>query len=253
MFFVFSKLLSFFLNPLFWIVLGFIFSWRRQGSDAGSILFKISFIALIFFSNPFVSNLALKYWEATPVKKDELPLSDIGIVLTGIISFDKKPDDQIHFDENVDRITESLSLYKSSIISKLLISGGSGSLLNQEIKEAEILSAFASNIVKSKDLLIEVESRNTYENALNSVKVLKSENLDDRQIILITSAFHMKRALACFEKQKLDVVAYPVDYRHFKVTPDIQWLIPSGSSIDDWKMIIKEQVGIWFYQLAGYI
>ncbi|MEQ8237765.1 MAG: YdcF family protein [Cyclobacteriaceae bacterium] len=245
-------MLAFLINPLFWIILGFMFSWKKYGSSK-VILFKTSVISLIIFTNPIISNLALKYWEPNPVKKDELPLSDIGIVLGGMINVDQLPKDQIHFEASADRITESISLYNSGIINKLLITGGNADLIDQEVREATILGDFVSYKIKDKDLILEVESRNTYENAVNSASILKSKNLDDRTIILITSAFHMKRSLACFDKQKINVIAYPVDYRQVEFSADIDWIIPSGESLSTWNLLFKEQIGIWMYQLAGYI
>jgi len=251
MFFILSKLLIFLLNPLLWVVVGLILGWKNMQKKSGTIFIKLSVIVLLLFSNPFLANLAIKYLEEKPITKDSLPLSDVGIVLTGMVHSNQKPTDQIHFNEAADRIVETLKLYEFDIIDKLIISGGSGELLNQEERESIKLKDFFVNNIKSKDLIIESQSRNTFENALKTKELLEKMNLSDRTIILITSAFHMKRALACFKKQELDVIAYPVDYRHKEVTPDIAWITPSSGSLSDWNLIIKEMVGLWVYQLTG--
>ncbi|NNK80284.1 MAG: DUF218 domain-containing protein, partial [Flavobacteriales bacterium] len=71
---------------------------------------------------------------------------------------------------------------------------------------------------------------------------------------LITSAFHMKRAIACFEKQGVRVKPYPVDY--YSDDDPVSWsyyVVPSLRTAIDWQIPIKEKVGWIVYKLKGYL
>jgi len=65
--------------------------------------------------------------------------------------------------------------------------------------------------VAPEDIIIESASRNTHENALY-VKDLVSSNAKKGKVILITSAFHMRRAEGCFRKVGIDVTGFSTDF-----------------------------------------
>ena len=179
---------------------------------------------------------------------------EVGIVLTGALSHNPDLEDQMHVGEAGDRFTEAMVLYKQGFIRKILITGGSGSILDQEFKESEVLKSFLiTNGFPEEDIIIEYNSRNTHENAANTAAVLKQYSLEDRKHLLITSAFHMRRSLACFAKEKIHVVPYPVDFRSSYVAWDIAWILPSPHALANWSMLIKEWIGMVAYKIAGYI
>jgi uncharacterized SAM-binding protein YcdF (DUF218 family) len=75
-----------------------------------------------------------------------------------------------------------------------------------------------------------------------------------QEFVLITSAFHMRRSVACFRKESFAVVPFSTDFyshpRYF--TPD-SLIIPQTGAINNWQKIFKEWVGIVMYWLAGHI
>lgn len=248
MFFVISKVLSFATAPLTWIVGGFLVGVFKKKSWVVSA----SLITLIVLSNPLLSRIALNRWEYPPVDKASLQLYDVAIVLTGMTKTNMSQVDQLHFSDGADRITEAIDLYKSGFVRKILISGGSGSLLYDEV-ESNKLKEFAITCgVKSNDVIVESESRNTYENAFYSKKALEQRNYLDRELLLITSAFHMPRAMRCFNKQGLSITPFPVDYRSSKISLDPALLIPSSRALYNWETLCNEWIGIIAYRLVGY-
>ena len=94
---------------------------------------------------------------------------------------------------------------------RALFTGGSGTLFNQQYKEADIIDEFFAGLGYSGEkLLFENESRNTYENALFGKKLIQPKFGENW--ILITSAFHMPRSMGSFCRQGWPLIPYPVDH-----------------------------------------
>jgi uncharacterized SAM-binding protein YcdF (DUF218 family) len=134
-----------------------------------------------------------------------------------------------------------------------LISGGSGRIVTTGRREADdVFKAMILMGVPPEDLIVENQSRNTYESALNVKKLLKDSL--DKKSLLITSAFHMRRSRACFNKAELSVDVFSTDFythpRYF--TPDTLF-VPQVDAITIWQKLFKEWTGMIAYKLAGYI
>ena len=249
MFFILSKLLSFALDPILWVIILFFLGFITKKKP----LLIVALTLLMLLTSPYLNDLALRKWESKPVAKSDLPLSDIGIVLTGMTSSDMEPRDQLHFNESADRITEAIMLLDNGVIKKLIISGGTPSFAENSIAESiQLEQLLLASDVSPRDYHLETRSRNTYENAKYCAEYVLSEKLENQKILLITSAFHMPRALACFKKQGINVSAYPVD---FKTSPSISIssFIPSSQPLDYWRLLIKEWIGYATYKMIGYI
>ncbi len=108
--------------------------------------------------------------------------------------------------------------------------------------------------VADQDILVENESRNTHESAVNIKPTLASLQYDADDCLLITSAFHMRRSLACFRKEGLIIAPFSTDfYAHPRFFyPDVLF-IPNLDAMVLWQKLIKEWVGIIAYKLVGYI
>lgn len=213
------------------------------------------FVALsLFFSNEFIANELMGWYEAPLVRMDSITNRkyEWGIVLTGVTEADMPNRDRVYIQYSADRVNHSVMLYKLGIIRKILVSGGNGELLADDYREADQLrKVFLLAGVDSSDIYTERNSRNTYENAVESVRMLKGVNPDS--CLLITSAYHMPRAQACFKKAGLSCDTFPTD-SHFKTRsflPDTL-IIPSSRGIILWERIFKEIAGRITYALAGY-
>ena len=251
MFFLLSKTIYFLAKPFSWIVLSFllsIFVNRRR-----RLFFGVGLGLLLLFSNPFVSNLVMRAWEVSPVPVASLPTYEVGIVLGGITT-DKEPRDRVHVSGSADRILHAVQLYRQGKIKKVLVSGGSGKIFKDQVPEAELLERLLllSGVLPS-DIMTESASRNTHENAVNCAQLLNRDDPNQRYL-LITSAYHMRRAAACFQKSGLLVDSYGVDFRSDepKYTPD-ELLLPSANALAGWELVVRELVGMAAYQVAGYI
>lgn len=254
MFFVLSKVLSFLTNPLVYIMGLFLFSVFIRKAHLKKRFFWIGFSLLLFFSNDFIANEVMNLWEvkATPYAQIN-KVYDWGIVLTGVTHNDRQPDDRVYFHHGADRVLHTIELYKKGIIKKVMISGGTGRLITAARPEAdELLAVMLLAGVPVNDIHTENGSRNTHESALEVKELMKAET--GSRVLLITSAFHMRRSHACFEKAGIKTDVFSTDFythpRYF--TPDVLF-IPKADAINLWQKIFKEWTGIIAYWAAGYI
>ncbi len=254
MFFYLSKIMYFFLVPTNWIILFLVaglFSKRRKWKKR---LLVLGTASLIIFTNPFIFNVVSKTWEGRPTPIPQIKGHyDYALVLGGFSDYIPELGNQYVVSERGNRLISTIYLYKRGNVDKIFISGGSGNIWQKRPPEAKMVRDFLveSGIPKG-DIIIEYESRNTYENALFSKKIIEEIN-PDAKCILITSAFHMPRAMGLFQKQGLDVTGYPTDF--FAETPNSpdRIFLPSARVLKRWEVLIKEWVGIIVYKLKGDI
>ncbi|MGB3946756.1 MAG: YdcF family protein [Bacteroidia bacterium] len=250
MFFTVSKILNFLLSPWVWIVIMLIYGILTAYPNRKKIVLKWSLILALFFSNPFILDECMRMWEVPAIDKSELKTYKVGIVLGGMSVYDSKLD-RAQFFRASDRLIQAVELYKKGVIKKILFSGGSGRLLHPEMKEGNYINRYLLYMgVPAEDFIIESESRNTYENAVFTKMLIEP----DDTFLLITSAIHMKRSLACFEKQHIKVIAYSTDRYAGPRKYELEHLfIPDASTLYNWTNLMHEFWGYITYKIVGYI
>ncbi|MCX7728801.1 MAG: YdcF family protein [Bacteroidia bacterium] len=216
---------------------------------------QIQIVAILFLylcSNSFIVDEIGRWWENYPVPKLQKTY-EVGIVLGGIGRIDPT-EQRIEFTNSADRLLKAIELYHQRKIKKILITGGSGSVLHPEDKEAIYIYRYLKNIqVPDTDIIIENESRNTYENAIYSKKILDSLHIYD-DIILITSAYHLRRSVAIFKKVGYqNILPYPAERlsgpRKFEID---HCLLPHPDAMSTLYKYIHEWAGIMVYKMKGY-
>lgn len=216
---------------------------------------SLAFIMLFFLSNEFIANEVMRAWEVEAIPYNKMKNYKYGIVLTGATLPDREPDDRVYFARGADRVTHTVQLLRLGIIEKILISGGTGRIMEQERPEAEkFKDAMVLMGVPEENIVLENRSRNTGESAKEVQKLLYDLNADGGDCLLITSAFHMRRSLACFEKTGLEPDPFSTDFysseRNFYIDT---LLIPKLDAMVLWHKLSKEWIGMVAYKLAGYI
>ncbi|MBD1395556.1 YdcF family protein [Pontibacter sp. JH31] len=253
MFFVLSKLLQYFLMPIIWIaglLLLAIFlksvKWRRIALVSATGL-------LLVFSNPFLANVTMRAWEYDSVPLEEVEHYDVAIILTGVTSMRALTPDRVHTHKGADRFLHPLKLYRMGKVDKFLITGGTGTVAMDRRPEAEMLQEILLLAgVPQEDIIIETRSDNTYQNAVYTGELLKTLPKLDRKL-LVTSAFHMRRAKACFDKAGIATDVFPADFytSENRYTPD-ELIVPSPDAFRLWHRIIHEMMGYIVYKVVGY-
>ena len=119
---------------------------------------------------------------------------------------------QTVFDEGGERLTEAVLLAKRYPQARIVYTGGSGSLTGRTSTEALQARNFMAAMGVAPDrVTIEDKSRNTDENARFTAAIVHPE--PSQRWIIVTSAFHMPRAMGVFEKAGFHPIAYPVAFR----------------------------------------
>jgi uncharacterized SAM-binding protein YcdF (DUF218 family) len=178
---------------------------------------------------------------------------DGAIVLGGVGSIDLRIG-KINFSNSGDRLFQTLPMVYNGRIKKLIFTGGSGSLEFPDKKEAFFVRKYLRSINFPDSLLIiENESKNTYENAVFTKKILDSLNMKGN-FLLITSAYHMPRAVAVFKKAGYkNIIPYVVNrssgIRRFTFD---HLLIPNAGTIFLVELLFHEWVGFLTYKIKGY-
>jgi uncharacterized SAM-binding protein YcdF (DUF218 family) len=254
MFFFFSKILLFIFSPLTWIFSLLVWALLTKKPKRRRNLLISSVVILYLFSNSFLLDEAMRAWEMKPSSAGyNQKTYDYAIVLGGVTSYYDKHYEQIGFNRSVDRLMQALKLYKKGIVKKIVFTGGDATILQNHVKEADVIKQYLIDIgIPVEDLIFENESRNTHENATYVYKILKPKSTD--KLLLITSAFHMKRSLGCFKKAGMNPDYFVADrYSGMrKYTPD-HLLIPQTQTLDRWSLFFHEVSGFVIYNIMGYI
>jgi len=255
MFFILSKTLSYLVLPLT-ITVALLFSsrliknrkWQKRLLWAGLVL-------LFIFTNDFISNELMKSWETETRAFSSMRKYQLGIVLTGAVKPELKPDDRVYFQRGADRVVHTVQLYKLGLIDRILVSGGSGRIVDIKEREADRFKEVMLLMgVPDSVIIVENQTRNTHESAAEVKRILSRLGYDPADCVLITSAFHMRRALACYRKVGLPLDTFSTDFYAHKGTyyPDA-FFIPKIEALVIWHKLSKEWVGFVAYWFAGYV
>jgi uncharacterized SAM-binding protein YcdF (DUF218 family) len=152
--------------------------------------------------------------------------------------------------EAAERYTEAVVLARRLPEARLVFSGGSGALLQTVPPEAEAAGRlFVALGIAKERLVLETQSRDTYQNALLTARLLDPK--PGERWLLITSAWHMPRAMGCFRRAGFAVEAWPADYRAPRGLQLTRFhdSIPDGLRRIDF--VMREYVGLVAYYLTG--
>ncbi len=239
--------------PLMWILVALLYALFTKHAARRKKALVTGTVLLLFFTNPFLSNEAWLAWEQPPTPIGQLQPYDAAIILTGITNQDKSPKDRVYVRRGADRVQHPLQLYRKGYVQKFIISGGSGSLSLKESTEADLLRQLLLHAgVPAADIITEEKSRNTHENALYTNAVLQ-QHPELQKLLLVTSAFHMRRAAACFQKQGIAADVFSTDFyttdRSFTFD---QLVIPQEVHLYHWQKLFHEVLGFMIYKIMGY-
>jgi uncharacterized SAM-binding protein YcdF (DUF218 family) len=254
MFFLLSKTLMHLLLPIVWVLALLVWSLLTRSPRLRKKLQVLLLFFLLLFSNDWLVTRLYGLWEYPVVPIHAVNGTyDVAVVLGGFTDITKQPRDRVYLSQGADRLMHALYLYRLGKVKKILGSGGSGIVDFHDAMEAErIRSVLLTCNMDPNDILMEPRARNTFENALYSTQILKKQ-FPGARVLVFTSAFHCRRAEACFRKQGLPVDVFPVDFRYGDASFNAEKaFIPSEKAWDKWALLIHEIAGFLIYKLAGY-
>lgn len=268
MFFHASKILSLVLLPFpfFYFVGLFAILSARQAYRAARrrppVVALLLYIAFGLLSTDRVADTILRSLEdryAVP-SVARAPQGDAVFVLGGMSNTLAKVDDQPQFTDGVDRLLVALDLFRAGRASHIILTGKSALIEHKGTAESEDLRAYLiAHGVPADRVLIETESRNTIENFEAGLTLAKAHRL--HRVFLVTSAFHMYRAMATLDQVRLanfadtpfEITPFPCDYRSDRLRSGIEAYVPSAHAMFKSSISIKEYMGLIGYAARGTI
>jgi uncharacterized SAM-binding protein YcdF (DUF218 family) len=253
--FMFKKIVAPFFFPLsicleiLWF--GLFLLWFTRKQKTGRVTVSIGVIVLTIFSYSAPSDMLLR-----PLEYKYPPITDISafsdtrwvVVLSGGHSPDPKlPVTSQLSDASLSRVVEGIRLHKKLSNSKLLLSGGSAF---SAIPEAKTMAKIAVDLgIDKEDLLLETESKDTKDQA----RFIQNIISDDR-FVLVTSASHISRSMALFQKNGMQPMPAPIGHQvkeRQNITPAI--FFPSSHGIEKMERVFYEYLGLAWAKIQKQI
>ena len=255
--FYLSKILSFFINPLYILSLVILIQlfiiFFIQSKKLVIFFSKLFLILFLFFGYNPLSNFLLSKIEdyIQPSKYPVQQLTGV-IVLGGSFNsgLESKERNEVSLNGSAERLTKALEIYKKNPRLLILFSGFSGELKPQSWSESDMAKKFfLDQGIKLDNLIFENQSRNTFENIKYSKDIIANYK---GTWGLITSANHMPRSFFAFKKQGLILEPISVDYK--TGTNKVFWInFDISSGLINWNIILHELIGISYYKFTNKI
>jgi uncharacterized SAM-binding protein YcdF (DUF218 family) len=259
MFFYVAKVVWFFLQPSSLVLLALAGAWwfgRRERSLEGA-----SRVARWLTGLGLALCLAglspVPNWLIFPLEQ-RFERADLGgMPIAGIVILGGGEEAPIGFarhthalNEAGERISEAVALARKLPQARIVFSGGSAALLPGAATEAGVVRAMFTEMgVAPERITFEDRSRDTWENA-SFTKAMIEPKLGERWL-LVTSAWHMPRAMGVFRAAGFMVEAWPVDYRTAGWRDWLTFFQSPADGLRRLDLVAKEYSGLLAYWLKG--
>ncbi len=211
-----------------------------------------SLAALTLFggaSLPYTANLALGHLEqrarALQARCGKPPRGSVFIVLAGGIRDSESPVPHVVqlSADSLRRLIGAEHLAVQVPDSMLVLSGGAGT----HWKEADLMRELALRLgFPASRILTDRDSHTTLESAYTLRRLLQAGHVSG-PLYLVTSAYHMPRAMLSFRISGVKVCALPVDFQAVRESP-WEMLMPSLDAMHKTALVVHEYLGDLYYR-----
>ena len=223
-------------------------SWRRIAMPS------VGWLGLVLLSLPLVSRSLSTIVESGYPPPYHLPSEvDAIVVLGGGLH----PSGQFLVSSSVTsstlrRCVSAAEVYRRCGEVPIVCCGGATLRDRPELSEAEAMrDCLVLMQIPAARVILEKRSRNTRENATHALEILQRRGLEN--VVLVTSAGHMKRAVSCFNSVGIDVVPLPCSHRRRVQSLDhVKSWIPSASALSESNGAMQECLGLMWYKIRGW-
>ena len=249
MFFLLSKTLDLLFTPLCWaLLLAVAASWiaHRGRMQAARRLWLASALVLYLPSTGLGSHfLWLQVVQFDGPRVDSHVTYDAAILLGGFAT--RLPGGRLELADGVERLFGTFELLRSGQAHSAIITSG----CDEVVCESDVIAGLLVDMGIARDrLLVGRESVNTRDNALEVRKLLQSGRFT--RLALVTSAFHMQRALDTLHAAGIAADALAVDYQTLPVGSWFEAVVPRASHLDKSTRALREFLGRWVYHARGF-
>ena len=252
--FALAKLLSLLIYPLsLSLLLGLValVFWRLQWSRGSFCTVLLAFGWLYLCSTSFFANYLSGTLEREfpPHDVASIAPADAIVLLGGALRGDTQMGTLVDLNQRADRLVHAVVLFKAGKAPLIVATGGGVEGARTEAEQMrELLEVMG---VPAERIVLESESRNTHDNAVYSAQLLRELGLE--RILLVTSAYHMRRSVALFEAQGLEVIPAPTDYQRLVSAQVLPGWLPSVSNLYQSTDALHELVEYQVYRWQGWL
>ncbi|WP_418187246.1 YdcF family protein [Aliarcobacter lanthieri] len=250
--FIVKKIISAFILPIpigiFLLFLAFFFLLKNSYKKAKLFLI-LGFLWFILLSNQIVSNAIISPLENSYPSLIDTPKVNYILVLGNAHKSDENLSITSEVKETaINRLVEGIRHYRNLKNDqnnvKLIVSGYSLDDINSHAQMQKRLALSLG--VDEADILTLDTTKDTYEEAIQSKKIVENEKL-----ILVTSASHMKRAMLLFEKEGLNVIASPTQHKGYSTSYPTSFF--NANNIKKVELAFHEYLGMIYLYIKGNI
>jgi uncharacterized SAM-binding protein YcdF (DUF218 family) len=263
LFFIFSKMVQFCIEPLNWVIVFVALSLLFLGLRKHHVCKRFLLLALVDLllvgwlptSEVFLRALEDAVPKVNLAQMSEKDFSGI-IILGGAIEGGEIAQDrgEVSIYASAERVTKAFELIRKYPELPFIFSGFSGRLSPTGMSEAEAFQQLITEQgLPNKNAHYENQSRNTYENVLYMKPMISELGAGEPQKpwLMITSASHMYRSLKVFQKQGIQVIPIPVDYQ---TGNHLRWgRFDLEDGMQNWNKLMHEYIGLMAYWITGKI
>ena len=258
--FVLKKIISQCLYPLTVglavAVAGIALLWFTARQKLGKILVSVGIGLLLLLSMGPVSNTVLSALESAyapfPATVEGLSLSPDSLCYIVVLGGGHSSVQELSASNrlgpsSLGRLVEAIRIHRMLPQSKLVLSGG-GPFSHSTTAEVMREAALGLGVLE-ENFILEASSFDTYAEARAISDMVKGF-----PVILVTSASHMRRAMALFRKQGINPIPAPTNHRvqgSDKIRPHA--VFPSDGSLENARIFIKEIVGYLWAKMRGQV
>ena len=210
----------------------------------------IGLLALWVASTPVASNVAVALLESQhpPASREALRDTDAIVVLAGgVRDADELRPEAVLAEGSLVRTLCAARLYHAGPARPMIVAGGSAT---GPPAPGPLMAGLLVELgVPEEDVIVEDQSRNTFENARESVRLLRERGLT--RPALVTEAVHLPRSVRSFHAQGMQVVPAGCNYRASQFGGDLMWLLPNAGAASLVRVALHEWIGIMWYSLTG--
>ncbi len=254
--FVLGKIVGFFLQVENWLVIGLIAlvillvrqNWRAAKALGVSLLFFTLMVGFLPLGDALLRPLETRF--ARPAALNDVA----GFILLGGPEKRRLSDEWgvAATGDSAERILDAIKLAREFPEAKILVTSGVNTVSGQNVDGAKGADILAQILIEQgiapARLVIEPNARNTADNAQMAKDALSGAPVGNW--VLITSAYHMPRAMRSFENAGWEgLIAWPTDYRSLPFWQNIRWDFLGHVFLLD--LALHDWVGIWSYRIMG--
>jgi uncharacterized SAM-binding protein YcdF (DUF218 family) len=218
---------------------------RKKQRAIASLIFLVATLWLWLASSSLFANFLMAQLERDypPIAAQNLPEADVIVLLGGAVRGEVSADTLADMSGVGDRLIFAVAAYKAGRAPAIVVTGGAKEGF---VPEAKLMRDILVTLgVPSQAIVMEVRNRVTYDNTRFTRHTLAA--MEAKSVLLVTSAFHMRRSLLVFEALDIEVIPAPTDFQVLKGEFSLWHFLPNVKALQRTSWAMHEFAGYLYY------